>query len=271
MQEESEGEMDLSTTTGYVPGFAAELNLRELGGLPTRDGRRVRRGLFLRGSALADLSSAERTRVDELGLRFILDLRAAGEAAGAADYVPEGCTYERIGGMRFEDGSEVDFSPEAIARFEEMDPTLFEDGTFMERLYVSMAWGNPAMHALVDHVVAGEVPVYFHCTAGKDRTGVSALLICLLLGVTREAILADFLLTNEYRRSIIESVAERMPPDTPPELIERWQKANGVNESDLCAVMDAIEKRHGSYEAYFCEEYGLDGHILASLRNRYLE
>lgn len=262
--------MDLTTTPGYVPGFTTELNLRELGGLPTVDGRHVRRGLFFRGSALAGLSEGERALVDGFGLRYLLDLRAAGEAGGAADYVPEGCTYERIGGMRFEDGSEVDFSPEAIARFEEMDPTLFEDGTFMERLYVSMAWGNPAMHALIEHVAAGEVPVYFHCTAGKDRTGVSALLICLMLGVTREAILSDFLLTNEYRRSIIESVAERMPPDTPPELIERWQKANGVNESDLCAVMDAITQRHGSYEAYFREEYGLDGSTLAALRNQYL-
>ena len=263
--------MDLAATTGYMPGFATELNLRELGGLPTSDGRHVRRGLFYRGSALGGLSDDERTLVDAMGLRTILDLRAAGEAAGSPDYVPVGCAYERIGGMRFDDGSEVDFSPESIARFEREAPELLADGSFMERLYVGMAFGNPAVHALVDHMVAGEVPVYFHCTAGKDRTGVCALAICLILGVTREAIVADFLLTNEYRRSIIESVAERMPAGTPPEEIERWQKANGVSESDLRAVIDAAEERCGSVEAYLEGEFGITAQLLASLRDRYLE
>jgi len=263
--------MDLTTTVGYVPGFATELNLRELGGLPTDDGRTVRRGLFYRGSSLVGLSAQERALVDAMGLRFVLDLRAAGEASGKADYLAEGTDYQRIGGMRFEDGSEVDFSPEAIAKFEQMDPNLFEDGTFMERLYVNMAFDNPALQTLVEHVASGEVPVYFHCTAGKDRTGVSALVVNLLLGVTHEAIMGDFLLTNEYRRSIIEAVADNLPPDTPPEIIERWQKANGVNESDLLAVMRAIDERYGSVEAYFQGEYGIDGQALAALRDRYLE
>ena len=263
--------MDLAATTGYVPGFTTELNLRELGGLPTCDGRHVRRGLFFRGSALAGLSEDELARVDAFGLRYLLDLRAAEEASGAPDHVPESCTYERVGGMRFEDGSEVDFSPKAIARFEREAPEALADGTFMERLYVSMAFGNPAMHALVEHVAAGVVPVYFHCTAGKDRTGVAALMLGLILGITRESLTADFLLTNEYRRSIIESVAERMPPDTPPEVIERWQRANGVDRSDLDAVYDAIEDRFGTVEAYLQGEYGLDASDLASLRDCYLE
>ena len=263
--------MDLTTTTGYVPGFHTELNLRELGGLPTRDGRVVRRGLFYRGSALSGLSEEERSLVDAMGLRFVLDLRAAGEAKPTPDYVPEGAEYLRCGGMRFDDGTEVDFSPDAIERMERTNPEALANGNFMRDLYVGMAFGNPATRALVSHMVDDAVPVYFHCTAGKDRTGVCALVICLALGVEREAILEDFLLTNEYRRSIIETVADRMPADTPPEIIERWQKANGVNAEDLCAVLDAIEERHGSPEAYLQAEYGLDGAMVAALRDRYLE
>ena len=262
--------MDLTKTVGYVRGFANELNLRELGGLPTSDGRHVRRGLFYRGSALTGLSREEQALVDGMGLRYLLDLRAAGEAEGGFDYVPDGCLYERIGGMRFADGSEVDFSPKMIAHFEQQDPELLESGNFMRDLYVSMAFGNAAMQALVRKVAEGVVPVYFHCTAGKDRTGVSALMICLLLGVTREAILEDFLLTNEYRRSIIEGVADRMPAGTPPEVIERWQRANGVQESDLVAVIEAIEERDGSIDAYLEREYGLERVTVASLRDRYL-
>lgn len=263
--------MDLTTTTGYVPGFADELNLRDLGGLPTSDGRHVRRGCFYRGSALSGLSEDERALVDDMGLRFVLDLRAAGEARPAPDYVPAGASHLRCGGMRYEDGSEVDFSPEAIERLERTSPEVLENGNFMRDLYVGMAFGNPATQTLMSHVVAGDVPVYFHCTAGKDRTGVCALVIGLALGVTREALLEDFLLTNEYRRSIIESVAERMPAGTPPEVIERWQRANGVDAEDLLATYDAVFDRCGSVERYLEQEYGIDAADLKALRDRYLE
>ena len=263
--------MDLTTTTGYVPGFHTELNLRELGGLPTCDGRHVRRGLFYRGSALCDLTDEERGLIDAMGLRFVLDLRAAGEAAPVPDYVPKGAEYLRCGGMRMENGSEVDFSPEMIKKLEEEHPEILENGAFMRDLYVGMAFGNPAVQALVAHLVSGELPVYFHCTAGKDRTGVCALVIGLALGVTREAMLSDFTLTNEYRRSIIESVADRMPAGTPPEVIEQWQRANGVDAADAEAFLDAVLERCGSAEAYFAQEFGVDAATLADLRDRYLE
>ena len=62
-----------------------------------------------------------------------------------------------------------------------------------------------------------------------------------------------------------------MPAGTPPEEIERWQKANGVSESDLRAVIDAAEERCGSVEAYLEGEFGITAQLLASLRDRYLE
>jgi protein-tyrosine phosphatase len=263
--------MDLTTTIGYVDGFAPEFNLRELGGLPTSDGRRVRRGFFYRGSPLVGLSPDERARVDAMGLRYVLDLRARGEALMGSDHVPEGARYERIGGMRTDDGAEMDFSPEAIERLEREHPEILESGDFMVALYVGMAWGNPAVHALVDHVVAGEAPVYFHCTAGKDRTGVCAAVLGMVLGIERDAIIADFLLTNEYRRSIIESVADRLPADTPLEIIERWKMANGVQVDHLLAVFADVEDRCGSVERYLDQEFGLDADRLAALRDRYLE
>ena len=262
---------DLTHTAGYVPGFAPELNLRELGGLPTGDGRRVRHGLFFRGSSLVDLDAQELARVDSLHLSYILDMRSAGETEGKPDYVPADCAYDRIGGMYFPTGEEVDFSPGAIERFERMYPGAMTDGRFMERLYVEMAFGNPAMHALVDHIAAGETPVYFHCTAGKDRTGVAALMVCLLLGVTREAIFDDFTLTNAYRKSIIDGVEDRLPAGSPPELIERWKMANGVQQENLSAVISAIEERHGTTDAYLEQEFGLDGATVSALRDRYLE
>ena len=59
-----------------------------------------------------------------------------------------------------------------------------------------MPFGNPAYRALFGAIRAGQTPILFHCTAGKDRTGVAAALILKALGVSREDIVEDYLLTN---------------------------------------------------------------------------
>ena len=258
--------MDLTTTPGYVPGFLDTFNLRDLGGIQARDGRRVRHGLLYRGSTLAGLDDAQRMLVDAFGLRFILDLRARGEAAEAEDYVPEGTAYLRVGGMRMADGSEVDFSPSGIGKMRDKIQTVGEN--FMLDLYTSMVFDNPAVHELVTHFAAQDAPLYFHCSAGKDRTGVCAAVLLVALGVPDEAIIADFLLTNEYRASIMRNVPAQLPPWVPD--ADTWAKINGVDEAAMQAVFAAIDQRYKTREAYLAEEFGLDATRLAELRDYYL-
>lgn len=258
--------MDLTTTLGYVPGFLDTYNLRDLGGIRARDGRRVRHGLLYRGSTLAGLDDVQRALVDGFGLRFMLDLRARGEAAEAEDYVPKGAAYLRVGGMRMADGGEVDFSPSGIGKMRDKIQTLGEN--FMLDLYTSMAFDNPAVNELVTHFAAQDAPLYFHCSAGKDRTGVCAAVLLMALNVPDDAIVADFLLTNEYRAGIMRNVPAQLPPWVPD--ADTWAKINGVNESDLRAVFAAIDKRYDSREAYLATEFGLDAAKLAELRDYYL-
>lgn len=260
--------MNLQTTPGYVPGFRDELSLRDLGGQRALDGRHVRHGLIYRGSALTDLTSQELAALEALDLRLILDLRAQGEVSGKEDVVPAGTEYLRIAGMYDEDGNEQDFSPAGIARIME---TIADPSLFMRGLYASMMFGNPAMHALVERLQAGQVPLYFHCSAGKDRTGVCAALVLTMLGVSDADIVKEFLLTNQYRASIINLPPEQMPAWLPVEERETWARRNSVNKDDLLGALAAADARFGSREAYLREEYGLDAAALADLRNRYLE
>lgn len=253
---------------GAVIGFPATMGVRELGGLRGANGRPVRHGLFYRGSALAGLTSDQRAIVDAWGLGFILDLRARGEVEGKEDYVPRGAQYRRIGGMYDESGEEVDFSPAGIARM--LDRILEAPENFMEQLYVSMMFGNPAVHALVDCLVAGKVPIYFHCTAGKDRTGVCAAIILMLLGVSDDDIVQEFLLTNEYRAAIINMSPEELPEELSEHDREHWAKLNSVEESVLRKAFEAVDARYPSREAYFQDEFGLCEAALGHLRDRYL-
>lgn len=261
--------MDLTTAPGYVAGFPDMLNLRELGGLTSADGRTVRHGLFYRGSTLENLSDEQKSLVDSFGLHFMLDLRATGEAEGKPDYLPDGTEYLRVGGMYGSEGLEIDFSPAGIERMSHLIEA--QQDNFIGSLYVSMMFDNPALRALMRHLVAGAVPMYFHCSAGKDRTGVCAALLLSLLGVPDDAIVQDFLLTNEYRSSLINNPPAQLPPWMEKGDLDRWRKANGVQEQNLRDALAAADEHYGSRETYFEAEFGLDAAAVVELRDRYLE
>lgn len=257
--------MNLVTTSGFISGFPLMMNLRELGGIKSADGRHVRHGLLYRGSSLTGLSSEQYQLVDGFGLRYILDLRAKNETDGQADYVPKGAEYHRVAGMFDTTGNEMDFSPGAVANFLTADDDPMK---FMRTLYTSMIHGNPAMHELIRCLVAGKAPLYIHCSAGKDRTGVAAALTLTLLGVPDETIVEEFLLTNEYRAELIGNP----PADLPEGVVDDdlWAKANGVDEQDLRAVFATMDEGHSSREDYFADEFGLYEPEITALRDHYL-
>ena len=91
--------------------------------------------------------------------------------------------------MLAEDGSEVDFDLEKLLRSEDGIRMLTEG---VHESYARMPFGNPAYRALFGAIRAGQTPILFHCTAGKDRTGVAAALILKALGVSREDIVEDY-------------------------------------------------------------------------------
>ena len=257
--------MDTTKLPGSVAGFDPERNIRELGGLVARDGRRVRSGLLLRGSTLDNLTEEERAAVDALDLRFILDLRAKQEAAAHPEYTPEGTTYQRIAGMYDPTGAEMEFSPAAIAGME----ALGGPNDIMRALYLTMVSGNPALHALVDLLKSHAAPLYFHCSAGKDRTGVAAALILSILGFADDVILENFLLTNVYRAEMINNPPDPLPEKFPTK--EMWMLANSVHKSDLQAVLAAMGEQGHPREQFLHTEYGLTSSELADIRSFYLE
>ena len=264
-----------------VPAPGAEIhfdgttNFRELGGYRAADGRHVRRGLLFRGGSLDTLQSpADRARLESLHLREILDLRSAGEAARQPDPVVPGAHYQRICGMRYEDGAEMDFSPAGIQRltaekaaFEAKAGHPMHDFYWYTALYKEMPFGNPAYHELFRLLEEHRVPLLFHCTCGKDRTGIAAMLILLALGVSREDAIADYMLTNTYRKALIDQFMQDKPADQRALLLP----VEGVSESMGAGSIDVLLEKYPSYEAYFEAEYGLTPARLAALRDFYLE
>ena len=222
----------------FSPGdeikFEGANNFRELGGYRAADGRQVKYGLLYRGGNLDLLKSeADHARLASLGLREILDLRSAGESAAHPDPAVPGAHYQRVCGMCNADGTEMDFSGQGIERLRQ-EKEAFErsvghpvhDFEWFSALYREMPFRNPAYHALFALLEGRRVPVLFHCSCGKDRTGIGAMLILLALGVSRADALADYMLTNVYRREIIE----RFLADKPAAERDLLLPVEGVSE-----------------------------------------
>ena len=255
---------------GSTPELAAKFNLRDLGGFLAHGGRRTRYGLILRGGMLHGIDEEEKSFFNGLGLRYVYDLRSTREVGMRPDdIVPAGATYLQGSGM-IEDGREVDFSPEFMVRLENQRRDEVSNGLWA-KFYREMAFGNPHVHEIMQLVAEKQTPIYIHCTAGKDRTGVVVVIIGLMLGVSREDLLWDFMLTNDYRVDHVEEFIRSLPPDTTEERKAQYRKNMSVQDYNLKAVFAAIDERYPSVEAYLEDEFGLDESKLAELRDFYLE
>ena len=184
-----------------VPGtqldFAGGTNFRELGGYEADEGKHIKWGQIWRGIPTCKLTGeADRAKLDALGLRLILDLRSSGEVQKEPDYVPDGARLVQICGLRAEDGHEISFAPDDIAALMKDHEESADGSTFVQAMYERMLFGNKAFKELFRALEAGETPILFHCSAGKDRTGVAAMLILLALGASDETICADLSLIH---------------------------------------------------------------------------
>ena len=185
--------------------------------------------------------------------------------------MPDGARLVQICGLCLEDGKEVDFSPED--RFTLLKGMPDEGNRMARAMYERMLHGNKAYKELFRALEAGETPILFHCSAGKDRTGVAAMLILLALGASDETICADYARTNLCRAAEIEKAmadhAAEIAADPAQKL--RWQTSAGVDPETAPFVLRTIRQDYGSAESYLEAEYGLTPARLMRLRRMYLE
>ena len=228
-------------------------------------------GQIWRGIPTCKLTGeADRAKLDALGLRLILDLRSVEEAKKEPDYVPDGARLVQICGLCAEDGHEIAFAPGDIDRLMASAP----EGYNVPRvLYRRMLTGNKAFKELFRALEAGETPILFHCSAGKDRTGVAAMLILLALGASDETICADYAQTNVCRRAEIEAVMQEHADEiaADPSCRNHYYRMAGVEPELAPFVLDTIRSQFGSAENYLEAEYGLTPARLMRLRRMYLE
>ena len=245
-----------------------------LGGYEADEDKHIKWGQIWRGIPTCKLTGeADRAKLDALGLRLILDLRSSGEVQKEPDYVPDGARLVQICGLCAEDGHEISFAPDDIAALMKGHEESADGSTFVQAMYERMLFGNKAFKELFRALEAGETPILFHCSAGKDRTGVAAMLILLALGASDETICADYERTNLCRKAEIDAVlaehAEEIAAN--PACRMRYYRKAGVDPAAAPFVLRTIRAKYGSAENYLEAEYGLTPARLMRLRRMYLE
>jgi protein-tyrosine phosphatase len=236
-------------------------NLRDLGGWPARDGRRVRAGLIFRAPALLGLSAADRQTIAALGIRTAVDFRGVQErqnnpvVLAGIEAVPR--PIEPSVGASLRD---IVLTGQASGHVSPQD--MMDLLTQAYRAYALFSYPQyRAMFAMLAE--EARLPLMFHCSAGKDRTGFGAALLLTALGVEWRHVLEDYLATNRlWRREIARNFDL-------PEAVK--DKLLSVHESLLTAAFDAARGAYGSIDAYLAEAIGLDGPALAHLQDRFLD
>lgn len=231
-------------------------NFRELGPYPVRPGGTIRSRRIFRSGALERMTPADEALLaGELGIRTVLDLRHPDELAGISAGHP---LVDRV--VRLSIFSESQPQEELIAELN----GLYGPGPSPRRYFHYLQIGGDRL-ARAFELFADEAnyPVLVHCTAGKDRTGFAAALILLTLGVPRDVVMHDYLLTNAlYQRP------PGMGSHAPEEVLRvLWR----VQEEFLDAALHMVDNDFGGLQAYLVDVLGVDAAAQKELAGRYLQ
>lgn len=252
-------------------------NFRELGGYQTTDGRRLKKHKLIRSAALSALSKRDLTYLDEYGLRYDIDFRSPSERQKQPDRLPAQTTYN------FAPVFTVDETKSQTDDREEDNRLLTERNAGFKQMLdayndiVLSANAKKAYRKFFDLLLANErdnESVIFHCSAGKDRTGMGAVYVLTVLGVDQETIRADYLISNEFlkKRRGFKLVSDRVPLQAQNATYsENIRALSCVSEKYLDCALGTMQREYGDLGHYLETELGITKQQKKELQQIYLE
>jgi len=241
--------------TAYAPNWIeleGVVNIRDVGGLPTADGRRIRSGVLIRSANLSFVTEADVARlVNELRVRRVLDLRTDVEVRNSEPGLlrgADGVTFHHL--SLYPDGkseaeAEAD-SPDPVAPWVDEEYPAGRDRQVVS--YLRYLDRRPdSIVAALRAIAEPDGATVVHCAAGKDRTGMVIALALTVAGVPREVIAADYAETQSQIVAIIEQLAGIELYDMKADELDKVPPAAAET---MLGVLDAIDADHGGVLAW---------------------
>ncbi len=248
-------------------------NFRDIGGYITNDGRRVKSGLLFRSDNLGSLTRVDFERLDEIGIRQVIDMRAEVERNDSPNLWPQPVQ------------ANVTVS-EITVLYPELDPREsrrkiltwdVEDEYFHELMVranrsLALDFTDRWAAILRGFLSPGGLPAVVHCVEGKDRTGFIVAVVLRTLGVPMETVMADYLRSNDRLEARINRLSVfvylgtlfQVTPDQIRPLLE-------VRREYLEAAFQTIDEKYGSFDNYLRKGLRLSDKEVAQLRATLLE
>lgn len=261
-------------------------NFRDMGGYAAAGGKHVRWGQLYRSDHFATLTDGDMEALGALGIRTVMDFRSNGERAQYPDrFIParvivldpssataEHAAQASVGTQKLEDENR-----QLVAMAEGFDPEAFlpENSPIynMYRTLVTSEASVAAYREMLRLLALPETPpVVMHCRGGKDRTGYGAALVLHLLGVARQDIVDDYLLTGKLRTERNNmKMAQYRQLTSDERVLEYLYSLIDTKPEFIEASFIEMEKTAGSVDAYMKNTLHADESLVAALRSLYLE
>lgn len=243
-------------------------NFRDLGGYASSNGQIVKKGQIYRSSQLSGLSQEETNELVALNIRTIVDFRNQTErTANPDDSVPD-ATYVSLDVLSEASAASPDVKT--------MLTNLSQAETLMDTVYTNLVMSKSACagyQKFLDLLLTKEdVPLVFHCTFGKDRTGYGAALILKILGVSEKDILANYTESNEalktFNQQLLDQVkqAYKLSDTQSQQLVPLL----GVDPNYLKHAFQTITANYQTFDNYLDKELNVDQEKISAFREKFL-
>ena len=239
-------------------------NFRDLGGYMTEDGMQVNWGCVFRSDRLGNLTERDFKRLKALDIQTAVDFRQSKEAAELPNRLPD----------------QIDYVPMPIFEYRPMHPrkVVFNRHRLLDvfaNVYVEHIVRKGAItYGKLFRLIAEKedaIPLVFHCTAGKDRTGVASAMLLRMLGVPREMVINDYLLTNYAAQSFIDEVDYQLGArGLRGVAVEQLYPLLAASPRLITDALDAIEAEYGGVIPYLKGPAGLTDEHITTLRDKLL-
>lgn len=242
--------------------LSGAVNFRDIGGYTTKDGKTVKWGKIYRGAELANLTMADVSELEKRKIHEVLDFRGPAEVEAAPDKMPKNAIRISLpaGSETVGDKMQMLKMMNASKNADSIILPFYANTEPFEKRY------KPMFQALLN--ISSDSALLFHCTAGKDRTGIAAALILTALGVDQQKVMEDYLASDYYRQSDNLRMKKM--------LVAMYKMDEtvvdgimGTRPQYLEATFNAIMTKYGSMDNFFKNVMGLTKKDLKKLKKMY--
>lgn len=235
-------------------------NFRDLGGYQSRDGRTVKWGNIYRSGQLFSPSQNDITKIYELQIKTIMDFRSHDEIKERPNYSFQNTNYLHYPAVN---DDRIVSDMKSLSRMNrDLMKTFYKDVPINNKTYKKL------FRLLLEN---DNLPIVFHCTAGKDRTGAASALILLALGVDMDTVMKDYLLTNIYLENFTQKILGMYRKELDDNAYNNMKYMLSAQSDFLEITLQHINNIYGDFDTYLENDLGVKKKDRKLLEKMYLE